>query len=621
MNNLGSKKDNRNWGDYYFGGRKGNAKRSWALEVLHSLNQMIPTFNELFDKETFYMFAIFVVIVTVLKATIKHMLSNYDVICQAPTGSGKTLAFALPIFHLLQKQIKKNQIGEGVGAIVLLPTRELALQVSNVFKPFCEALNIPLSLLMRDKKLNENNFTKTSILIATAGKLKHFLQQQKEPKQLFKHVEILIIDEADRFADLEFKDSISALLAALPKQRRTSLFSATQAKDMEEFLKYGLRNPLRITIKGKVDNVKNSNNSEDNEDDVKKESDKIVGAPKELSNYYLTVSAEKKIITLVNFLKKYKKSKFLIFMSSSHCVDYYYSILRAEIPVSRAIFKCKGLSKNSKDGTITKFERSGPSILLTTDILARGIDIKGIDWVIQFNIPKKSSWFIHRAGRTARNGRKGNAIVFLTPEENNYVNYIHLHEKLKLEEFKFDDVSDEEAEEFRNKLIERHSHDRDALELVTRAYMSLVKALVSHDCQVVCKGKNMDLVGYANSYGLLRLPKLPELAKRDLSGFRRPNVKCSDVPYKDEKKEAERQKALEERAKETAKKYAEREARDAVKNNEPNKKVNKKLEAEKEIKRKRKAANQEWNELAQSQNVLKKLKKGKISKEEADELL
>ncbi|CEF68557.1 ATP-dependent RNA helicase DDX55 [Strongyloides ratti] len=557
----------------------------------------------------------------VQKATIKHMLSNYDVICQAPTGSGKTLAFALPIFHLLRKQIKTNQIGEGVGAIVLLPTRELAIQVSNVLKPFCEALNIPMSLLMRDKKLNENNFTKTSILIATAGKLKHFLQQQKEPKQLFKHVEILIIDEADRFADLEFKDSISALLAALPKQRRTSLFSATQAKDMEEFLKYGLRNPLRITIKGKVDNIKLPN-KENDEEDAPKSSEKIVGAPKELSNYYLTVPAEKKIITLVKFLQKLKKSKVLIFMSSSQCVDFYYSVLRAEIPVQRAIFKCKGLSKTSKDGTIAKFERSGPSILLTTDVLARGIDIKGIDWVIQFNIPKKSSWFIHRAGRTARNGRKGNAIVFLTPEEINYVNYIQLHEKLKLDEYKMDDISDEEVEEFRNKLIEKHSHDRDALELVTRAYMSLVKALVSHDCQIVCKGKHMDLVGYANSYGLLRLPKLPELAKRDLSGFRRPNVKCSDVPYKDEKKELERQKALEKRAEETEKKYAERNAKDAQNGGTmKRKKINKKEEAEKELRKKRKIANQEWNELAQSQNILKKLKKGKISKEQADELL
>uniref|UniRef100_A0A0N4ZH77 ATP-dependent RNA helicase n=1 Tax=Parastrongyloides trichosuri TaxID=131310 RepID=A0A0N4ZH77_PARTI len=555
----------------------------------------------------------------VQKASIKHMLSNYDVICQAPTGSGKTLAFALPIFHLLQKQMKANQMGEGVGAIVLLPTRELGIQVANVFKPFCEALNIPLSLLMRDKKLNENNFTKTSILIATAGKLKHFLQQQKEPKQLFKHVEILIIDEADRFADLEFKDSISALLSALPKQRRTSLFSATQAKDMEEFLKYGLRNPLRITIKGKVENgFLNNNKTDDNQ----KASDKVIGAPKELTNYYLNIPAEKKIVCLVKFLQNHKKSKILIFMSSGHCVDYYYNILRAELPPSRGIFKCKGHSKDSKDTTIGKFEKSGPSILLATDVLARGIDIKGIDWVIQFNIPKKSSWFIHRAGRTARSGKKGNAIVFLTPEEINYVNYMEIHEKLKLDEYTVDNITDEETDEFRNKLIERHSHDRDLLELATRAYMSLIKAFTTHDCQVVCKGRNMDLVGYANSYGLLRLPKLPELARRDLSGFKRPNIKCSDVPYKDEAREAERQKALEVRAEETAAKYAEREARDAQNGGVVKaKKLSKKDEAEKEVRNKRKAAREEWDELAQSQNVLKKLKKGKISKEEADELL
>uniref|UniRef100_A0AC35TJ70 RNA helicase n=1 Tax=Rhabditophanes sp. KR3021 TaxID=114890 RepID=A0AC35TJ70_9BILA len=550
----------------------------------------------------------------VQKAAIKHMLTNFDVIVQAPTGSGKTLAFALPVFHTIYKQIKSKEDTKGIGAIILLPTRELASQVASVFKHFCETVDVPMALLMRGKKLDETLFDKHSILIATAGKLKHFLQQQQEPKKLFKHVEILVIDEADRFADLEFKDSISALLASLPKQRRTSLFSATQATDMEEFLKYGLRNPLRITIKGKTE----TKTSTDEDNKVVKKESAVVGAPKELSNYFLTVPAEKKIVTLIKFLKTQKKSKILLFFASSYCVEYFYKILKKELPIERGLFQCHGHKKNSKDALLKKFKNSGPTILLTTDVLARGIDIEGIDWVIQYNIPKKSSWFIHRAGRTARNGKLGNAIVFLTPEESGYVNFMEVHEKIVLTEMEPEVVTDAESEEHRQKLVAMNSGDRDSLELSTNAFMSLVKASTSHDCQIVCKGRHLDLVGFANSYGLLRLPKMPELARRDLSGFKRPAVMCSEVKYKDEKREEERQKKLVIRGSETEKKYEERALRDSRK---PERKVSYKVQQEREGRTKRKAAIAEWDELSNAQTALKRFKKGKISKEQADELI
>ncbi|MCP9259059.1 ATP-dependent RNA helicase DDX55 [Dirofilaria immitis] len=544
------------WGDYYLsGGRKG--KKSWVLELIHTANQMIPTFNELFDEETFYVFAFIVVISSFLIAlflakvvgirireyplnvdrewrdarpanpfrfpwnqngyllfrgefysaknltliisvvvspyfnfceiikssvreqTIERLLKFQDVIVQAPTGSGKTLAYILPVFTLLwnKKQVwPENEI----GAVIIVPCRELAKQVDRVCKSFADALSLNTRVMIGGKRkirFKNDPLSKSEISIFYPNLIaKNCGESKLEFQKALKALEILIIDEADRYADSSFKASMTEILESLLKQRRTGLFSATQAKEMEEMVKFGLRNPIQITIT-------NCGAVLDSVDSVKSIS------PNTLNNFHMACGES-----------------------------------RSELQ---------------------NFRRIGKSVMLCTDVLSRGIDVDNIDWVVQFDIPKQTSWFVHRAGRSARCGKVGNNVLFLTPEETAYIKFIEKYEKVSLTEMKANlKENDDGAEQIRQQIVEIASKEREILESGTRAFMSFVESYVHHDCNVVCSYKDLDVIGYGHAYGLLRLPRMKEFHHSDLSDFKRSDLNTSEIPYKNAEKEKQRQEKL-----------------------------------------------------------------------------
>uniref|UniRef100_A0A1B6ICP6 ATP-dependent RNA helicase n=1 Tax=Homalodisca liturata TaxID=320908 RepID=A0A1B6ICP6_9HEMI len=249
------------------------------------------------------------------------LLKNKDVAAQAVTGSGKTLAFVIPVLELLLKRNEEWKRHE-VGAIVISPTRELALQTCEVLDSFLLHSNFTRMLAIGGNSVQSDveYFRKNgaNIIIATPGRLEDLLTQNilNLPVSV-KALEILVLDEADRLLELGFEKSLNTILQYLPRQRRTGLFSATQTKEVESLVRAGLRNPVMITVTEK------SNNSACNK------VTSTLSTPSTLSNYYTILEPTDKLPFLMEFLQHHGyEQKYMLFLSTCACVEYFSAILK-----------------------------------------------------------------------------------------------------------------------------------------------------------------------------------------------------------------------------------------------------------------------------------------------------
>eukprot|EP00914_Ancora_sagittata_P015712 GHVO01031267.1.p1 GENE.GHVO01031267.1~~GHVO01031267.1.p1 ORF type:complete len:300 (-),score=33.21 GHVO01031267.1:14-913(-) len=258
-----------------------------------------------------------------------------------------------------------------------------------------------------------------NILVATPGRLVDTLSRSDEGLDLtasVKALEVLVLDEADRLLDMGFHKSLNTILSYLPKQRRTGLFSATQTKELEDLIRAGLRNPVRVTVKERGASGEEVNRK----------------TPASLKNYYMIVESDQKFNHLVAFLQLHKDEKHLIFFSTCAAVDYFTKALQ-HVLKKMQIFCIHG-KKDSRNKIFNSFRKMKGGILVCTDVMGRGVDIPEINWVTQYDPPSSSSNFVHRCGRTARIGHVGSAIVYLRPIEETYVNFLSINQKVPLEE-------------------------------------------------------------------------------------------------------------------------------------------------------------------------------------------
>uniref|UniRef100_A0A914W141 ATP-dependent RNA helicase n=1 Tax=Plectus sambesii TaxID=2011161 RepID=A0A914W141_9BILA len=615
---------NRRWGDYYMSGAKNPQEKYWALELVKHANQLIPSFNELFDQETFYLFAFVFVIGTFLTAfllsrvigvtireypqrTIPEFIGYKDVVVQSPTGSGKTLSYVVPSLEIMRRNEstwKKWQI----GALILVPSRELASQVASVCSAFAEASGITNISFVGGSKTDADikRFKELggNIVVATPGRLEELLVDKKSNDfnlaGHLKTLQVLVVDEADRFIDMGFLKSMTSILSALPKQRRTGLFSATQAKEFEELVRFGLRNPLRITM-GAEAIVRSQGDGPQGADDSV--------TPASLENYYAIVPTEGKLWALIEFLRKHKTAKILVFLSTCACVDYFARIL-AVLLKKRTLLALHGKKRATRQKLLDQFRNSPGAVMVSTDVMSRGIDVSDIDWVVQFDVPKQTSWFVHRSGRSGRCGREGKALLMLTPEESGYTQFLQTYEKVALTEIELS-YSPEQAEALRLKLHKIAASDRDFLERGSTAFVSFIQSYSKHDCHLVCRLKDLDAVGCAHAYGLLRMPRMRELAGRDLSEFKRSQVNTADIAFKDKHREASRQRKIAERNSDEQNAWTQ--ASDANAEVAIGPKLAKKLKRRAETSKQR-----DWDELADDFRLMQKFKKGRLSKKEFD---
>ncbi|XP_059749550.1 ATP-dependent RNA helicase DDX55 isoform X3 [Balaenoptera ricei] len=530
-------------------------------------------------------------------------MKNKDVAAEAVTGSGKTLAFIIPILEILlrrEEKLKKSQ----VGAIIITPTRELAVQIDEVLshfmKPFPQFSQIlwiggrnPGEDVARFKEHGGN------IIVATPGRLEDMFRRKAEGLDLascVRSLEVLVLDEADRLLDMGFEASINTILEFLPKQRRTGLFSATQTQEVENLVRAGLRNPVRISVKEKGAAASSTQKT-----------------PSRLENYYMVCKADEKFNQLVHFLRNHKQEKHLVFFSTCACVEYCGKALEALVKGVN-IMCIHGKMKYKRNKIFTEFRKLQSGILVCTDVMARGIDIPEVNWVLQYDPPSNASAFVHRCGRTARIGHGGSALVFLLPMEESYVNFLALNQKCPLQEMKVQ----KNTVDLLPKLKSMALADRAVFEKGMKAFVSYVQAYAKHECNLIFRLKDLDFASLARGFALLRMPKMPELRGKQFPDFVPVDVSTDTIPFKDKIREKQRQKLLEQQRKEKT----ENEGRRKFIKNKAWSKQKAKKEKKKKLneKRKRKEGSdikdEDMEELLNDTRLLKKFKKGKITEEE-----
>ncbi|XP_036730604.1 ATP-dependent RNA helicase DDX55 isoform X3 [Balaenoptera musculus] len=530
-------------------------------------------------------------------------MKNKDVAAEAVTGSGKTLAFIIPILEILlrrEEKLKKSQ----VGAIIITPTRELAVQIDEVLshftKPFPQFSQIlwiggrnPGEDVARFKEHGGN------IIVATPGRLEDMFRRKAEGLDLascVRSLEVLVLDEADRLLDMGFEASINTILEFLPKQRRTGLFSATQTQEVENLVRAGLRNPVRISVKEKGMAASSTQKT-----------------PSRLENYYMVCKADEKFNQLVHFLRNHKQEKHLVFFSTCACVEYCGKALEALVKGVN-IMCIHGKMKYKRNKIFTEFRKLQSGILVCTDVMARGIDIPEVNWVLQYDPPSNASAFVHRCGRTARIGHGGSALVFLLPMEESYVNFLALNQKCPLQEMKVQ----KNTVDLLPKLKSMALADRAVFEKGMKAFVSYVQAYAKHECNLIFRLKDLDFASLARGFALLRMPKMPELRGKQFPDFVPVDVSTDTIPFKDKIREKQRQKLLEQQRKEKT----ENEGRRKFIKNKAWSKQKAKKEKKKKLneKRKRKEGSdiedEDMEELLNDTRLLKKFKKGKITEEE-----
>ncbi|KAM9749112.1 ATP-dependent RNA helicase DDX55 isoform 2-T2 [Dama dama] len=509
----------------------------------------------------------------VQSATIPLFMKNKDVAAEAVTGSGKTLAFVIPIVEILlrrEEKLKKSQ----VGAIIITPTRELAVQIDEVLshftKPFPQFSQIlwiggrnPGEDVARFKELGGN------IIVATPGRLEDMFRRKAEGLDLASSVrslEVLVLDEADRLLDMGFETSINTILEFLPKQRRTGLFSATQTQEVENLVRAGLRNPVRISVKEKGVAASSTQKT-----------------PSRLENYYMVCKADEKFNQLVHFLQNHKQEKHLVFFSTCACVEYYGKALEALV---------KGVKIMCIHGKM-KYKRNK----------------------IFMEFRKLQSAFVHRCGRTARIGHGGSALVFLLPMEESYISFLAINQKCPLQEMKLQ----KNTADLLPKLKAMALADRAVFEKGMKAFVSYIQAYAKHECNLIFRLKDLDFASLARGFALLRMPKMPELRGKQFPDFVPVDVNTDTIPFKDKIREKQRQKQLLEQQR---KEKTENDGRRKFIKNKAWSKQKAKKEKKKKLNEKRKREegsdmeDEDMEELLNDTRLLKKFKKGKITEEE-----
>uniref|UniRef100_A0A8D3CA15 ATP-dependent RNA helicase n=1 Tax=Scophthalmus maximus TaxID=52904 RepID=A0A8D3CA15_SCOMX len=509
----------------------------------------------------------------VQSACIPLFMSNKDVAAEAVTGSGKTLAFVIPIIELLLKReekLKKMQ----VGALVITPTRELALQISEVmeqfiqkFPQFTQILLIGGSNPIEDvEKFKDQG---ANILIATPGRLEDMFRRKPDGLDLASSVrslEVLVLDEADRLLDMGFEASLNSILSLLPKQRRTGLFSATQTQELEKLVRAGLRNPVRITVKEKGVAAAAA-------------AAPVQKTPSRLSNYYtVSLASDEKFNNLVAFLRQHKHEKNLVFFSTCACVEYYGRILEALVK-KVAVCCIHGKMKNKRNKIFADFRAL-------------------------------KSAFVHRCGRTARIGNQGSALVFLLPMEETYVTFLSINQKCPLQKMPpVKDVVDVLPKVKAMSLADRAMFDRGM-----RAFVSCVQAYAKHECSLIFRIKDLDFASLARGFALLRLPKMPELRGRMFPDFTETTVDTETIRYKDKNRQKQRQKMLKEKEENPTKRIFVKNKAWSKQNNKKDRK--KKRSAKRKHDEDSDVDDEDMKELLNDSRLLKKLKKGQISEED-----
>jgi ATP-dependent RNA helicase DeaD len=334
---------------------------------------------------------------------IPELLGGHDVIGQAQTGTGKTAAFGLPLLQYL------DPANDEVQAIVLTPTRELCIQVTQAMRTFAEHLDINVVAVFGGAPIRSQQSQLRSgahVVVATVGRMKDLMSRRSLVLTAARYV---VLDEADEMLDLGFIEDVEKILRMCPSGRQTALFSATMPPPIQKLAQGYMYDPVTIKITPKQLTV-----------------DKI-------SQAFVEVPAKEKAARLVELLKTEEPEQAIIFTRTKIGASKLEKTLKDKGLDVKALHG--DLSQGVRDGVMISFKDHRVKLLVATDIAARGLDVEHVTHVINYDVPNSSETYVHRIGRTGRVGRTGRAITFVTPDQRDEIGRIERDVKTSIGEW------------------------------------------------------------------------------------------------------------------------------------------------------------------------------------------
>ncbi|OZJ05283.1 hypothetical protein BZG36_01938 [Bifiguratus adelaidae] len=483
-------------------GRKGRnerkQRRQQEFETIAKINEAATRPNDYVNVKTFEELPIanktleglkranFLELTDIQRKAIPLALAGRDVLGAAKTGSGKTLAFLVPLLERLYRA--KWTPMDGLGAIVISPTRELAMQIFQVLRKIGTQHDFSAGLIIGGKDLvtEQERVSKMNILVCTPGRLLQHMDQTAGFD--CDNLEMLILDEADRILDMGFQKTVNAIVENLPRKRQTLLFSATQTKSVRDLARLSLKNPEYVAVHETSDTA----------------------TPQNLQQHYLICELPKKLDILYSFIKTHLNTKAIVFFSSCKQVQFVFETF-CKLHPGTPLLHLHGKQKQTKRVEIfNRFMSMKSAFLFATDIAARGLDFPAVDWVIQLDCPEDADTYIHRVGRTARYEAKGQALLFLLPSEEEALMQELERKKVAVNHIK---VRPNKQHSVQNQMQSFCFHEPELKYLGQKAFISYVRSVYLQRNKEIFKVQDLPMEEFAASLGLPGAPKVKFIDK------------------------------------------------------------------------------------------------------------
>jgi ATP-dependent RNA helicase DDX10/DBP4 len=432
----------------------------------------------------------FAVMTDIQRKAVPLALQGRDILGAAKTGSGKTLSFIVPVLENLHR-LQHTGADAGLGALILAPTRELAIQIFDVLRKVGgHGHMFAAGLLIGGKSLDAERhaLVRMNIVVATPGRMLQHLSQTAAFS--VDDLKMLVLDEADRILDMGFQRDLDAIIDYLPRDRQTLLFSATQSKKVSDLARLSLQDPEYVSVHAEAASA----------------------TPTSLQQNYIVCPLEEKLDTLWSFIQASKKSKILCFFSSAKLVRFVFESFRHMQPGIPLLHIHGRQKQGARLDTTAKFSAAKNSCLFATDVAARGLDFPAVDFVIQVDCPDDVDTYIHRVGRTARYNREGRGVLFLAPSEEEGMLKRFEAKKVPVEAI---NVRQKKRQSIREQLQNMCFQDTALKYLGQKAFMTYVKSVYLQKDREVFKLKEYDLEAFAASLGLPGTPRIKFMKEED----------------------------------------------------------------------------------------------------------
>ena len=419
--------------------------------------------------------------------TLPYSLSDKDILAAAKTGSGKTLAFLIPVLEKLF--VERWSTSDGLGALILTPTRELAVQIFEVLKSIggLHDFSAGLAIGGKDLKFEREVIGRMNILVATPGRLLQHLDQSYSFEGT--NLKILVLDEADRILDMGFSKTVTAIIESLPRDRQTLLFSATQTASVDALSRLSLQDPVHLSAyKSGVE----------------------MTTPENLRQTYVICKLQDKLEHLYAFLKLNLKSKIIVFMSSCKQVRFLFESF-CKLQPGIQVMQLHGRQKQHQRLEVyEEFCRRKAAVLFCTDIASRGLDFPAVDHVVHLDCPESVETYIHRSGRTARLECSGHSHLFLLRSEALFLEQL-TQKEIKLKETKTSELK--KKWNITTSLKNICSQYPEIKELAQKAVSSYLRSIHLQPNKSVFKMAEYEGSEIAASFGLHSAPNVKLLPK------------------------------------------------------------------------------------------------------------